>query len=199
MLARNDRSHEEVVQGIVKEMNLDDPSLPVNQLGSDDFALAMHQEDTRSVVLWALLRPFLKLYVPQFTPENVQLSESELDKSIDVALNEPEFFLTQHLIKMHHKKELPLKLGKLAEQRYRRNSASWDRYKRKLAREVFDPMSDLLLWKIVTNGREDNNGGGAIASHDIWAGQALLDFDTYIYQPMRKKQYERFCERFLNK
>jgi hypothetical protein len=192
-VAVTDDRHAKLMQ-IVDELDLDNPLDQINKLGSEDFGTALHEEDARGIILWAKLRPFLFLYARAF-PQTVVLSERELAASIDVALEESEFFLTQHLIKTYLKGAGPLTCGQLAERRYLRGTASWEKYKQTLAREIFDHMRDLQLWEITTLGRDDN-GGGAIAGYKISAGPALIDFHTYVFQRIRQKQHQRFFLRF---
>ena len=194
---RNSNERDSILRAIVDRLDLDNPSLEVNKRGSDNFSAALHEEDSRSIILWALLRPFLHAYVAAF-PQNAgyAIPEEDVEKSVKVALNEPEFFLTQALIKAYHRKEPEFSLGKLAERRYSRGSASWEKYQRTLAREVFDHVRDLQLWHVEAKGRNDN-GGGAIAGYKISAGQALIDFDTYVFQPKRLEQHQDFYLRFL--
>lgn len=190
-------SRAEKLAAIVEGLKLNDPSKPFNKDGSDDFSVAQHEEDTRSIILWAELRPFLTAYAPAFPQEGLVLSGEELKEAISVALNEPEFLLSQYLIKAYLRGEKPLTLGMLAEKRYVRGTASWDKYKSTLAREIFDSMRDLQLWTVNTIGRDDN-GGGAIAGYEISAGPSLIDFDKYVFQPTRTEISRRFYVKFMS-
>ena len=78
--------------------NLDDltnPDSKVNKPGSDDFAFALHEEDSRAIVLWAVLRPFLKAYAKAFPETATPPLEAEISASIDVMLDQGNFFLTR--------------------------------------------------------------------------------------------------------
>jgi hypothetical protein len=192
-----------VRQAILRDLvagldELNNPNAVVNKPGSDDLTLALHEEDSRSIVLWATLRPFLRAYSKAF-PIATPLTEEELEANIDVALNESEFFLTQELIKRHLRNLGPLSLGGLAEFRFPRTKhASWERYQRTLTREIFDPMRDLKLWHVETIARPDN-GGGSIAGYWISAGQALIDFHDFVFEPRRREQHQRFYEKHIKK
>ncbi len=171
------------------------PDAPMNKIGSSDLAIALHEEDSRGIVLWAALRPFLKGYAETFPQTSDPPTAIEISSSIDVMLDEGVFFLTQQLIKRHLRGEKPLSLGGLAEFRYRRNSASWHSFQQTLAREVFDHARDLQLWDVEVLGRPDK-GGGAIAGYKISAGRSLIDFNEFVFQPKRREQLRNFYDRF---
>ncbi|MFG1342487.1 hypothetical protein [Xanthobacter autotrophicus] len=177
--------------------SLNSTDAEINKPGSDVIAIALHEEDSRSVVLWAVLRPFLRSYATIFPETSTPPSASEINSSIDFMLDESYFFLTQQLIKRHLRGDKPLSLGGLAEFRYRRETSSWERFQQTLAREVFDHARDLQLWRVEVLGRADN-GGGAIAGYKISAGQALIDFNEFVFQPKRLEQHMRFLSRFGN-
>ncbi len=182
---------------IVVKLDLDNPEDEVNKPGSDDFAVAPHEEDTRGIVVWAKLRPWLKGYAKALPQGTHILSDEEIEESTKVVLNEPVHFLTQMLIKRHLRKQPPVSLAELAEGRFPRNSANWERYQQKLAREIFDHARDLQLWEVEVLGRvEHKNGGGAIAGYKISAGPALIDFDRLVFFPKRVEQHQRFYARY---
>ncbi|RWP42430.1 MAG: hypothetical protein EOR04_11480 [Mesorhizobium sp.] len=176
--------------------DLTSPDSKVNRLGSSVLTAALHEEDSRGIVLWAVLRPFLKGYALMFPQSKVPLPANEVSANIDVMLDQGNFFLTQQLIKRHLRDEPPLSLGGLAEIRYPRGSASWERYQQTLAREIFDHARDIQLWHVDVLGRADRNGGGAIAGYKVSAGRALIDFDEWVFQPKRRDQFLRFHARF---
>lgn len=174
---------------------LHNPAADVNRSGSETLVAALHEEDSRGIVLWAVLRPFLMSYARMFPQGATPPADKEIAESIDVMLDEQHFFLTQQLIKLHLRREKPLSLGGLAEIRYLRDTPKWERYKQTLAREVFDHAQDLQLWHVEVLARRDT-GGGSIAGWRISAGQALIDFDEYVFRPQRLKQHQRFLARF---
>lgn len=197
-----DGSDQEVRRQALKELayNLKSlgPDAEVNKYGSDDLRVALHEEDSRGVVLWAVLREFLSAYVKAFPEGEREFPDTEIKKSIDCMLEAGEFFLSQQLIKNHIKKLPPLNLSELASCRYdrKRNPYKWERYKIKLTQEIFDNARNVQLWHIQTLTRDDN-GGGCIAGYRISAGQALIDFNDFVFQPLRRDQYRRFYHKYL--
>ncbi|RUW86642.1 hypothetical protein EOA35_35340, partial [Mesorhizobium sp. M8A.F.Ca.ET.023.01.1.1] len=117
---------------IVEELDIWSEAAKHNQpSNADNFSQALHQEDSRSVIIWSRLRDFLPPLVKLTTPENVMPSDEDIEASIKVALNESEFFLTQNLIKRRLAGEEPATLGELANLRFSRadDTDRWIRYK----------------------------------------------------------------------
>ncbi|MDV4159327.1 hypothetical protein [Rhizobium brockwellii] len=184
-----------MIAEIVAGMKIWDADAKHNQPGNpDNFEQALHQEESRSVIIWSRLRDFLPPYVKLRTPENVWPTDAEFKESIKVALNESEFFLTQNLIKRHLGGDEAASLGELANLRFNRTEdmVRWDRYKDKLTSKIFDPMRMLLLWNIEPEERDNNNNGGSIARWNISAGPSLVAFDKHVFQPLRQHWWKQF-------
>ncbi|TAX38968.1 hypothetical protein [Rhizobium leguminosarum] len=184
---------------LVKKLDLRNPEAPWNKQSSRQIEAALYEEDSRSLVLWAVLRPFLQSYAKTFPQGGLVLPVDEINNSIDQMLDQANFLLTPQLIKRHIRGDDTLSLGRLAELRYKRGTAGWEKYQQYLARELFDHARDTQVWHVDVLGRKDNNGGGAIAGYEISAGQALVDFDTYVFQPTRRWQLSQFFDRFEKK
>jgi hypothetical protein len=192
---------------IAADLDVHNPAAEANKPSSNSLALAILEEDTRGVVVWAFLKPFLRLYskkVPLQSQDNFE--PADVEASIKVALDQANFFLTPTLLKHHYRKLPPLGLGAFANNRFSREraNASWKSFQRDLTEHgtagapgIFRAARTLQLWKPVPIPRPDN-GGGAIARWEISAGQALIDFDEFVFQPTREQQYRRFCERFYH-
>jgi hypothetical protein len=185
---------QDCLKALVRDLKLDtDPEL--NKPGSHVLDLALHEESSREIVLWAKLEPFLRAYAEAF-PKNGDKIEN-LEKALEEAMDEPTHFLTQHLIKVHLRGEKPISLGQLAEVRKKRGTPSWEKYKDFLSNDVIFEMHDLQLWNVETIRREEKNGGGTIAGYKISAGQALIDFHKFVYRPKRAEQIQEFCDTYL--
>ena len=63
---RFDDVFQQKIRKLVEGLGLDDPEAEVNKPGSDQLTLRMHQEDSRGIVLWAYLRPFVTEWVKIF-------------------------------------------------------------------------------------------------------------------------------------
>ena len=178
---------------------LNSPDAEVNKLGSDNVRVAIYEEDTRGIVTWAILRPFLKKYAKDFPVTATPPSDKEIEESVKIVLDHGNFLLTPELIKRHLRNVGPMSLAELAACRYPRGSAMWEQYQRKLAREIFGHARDLQLWHVEAVGRADKNGGGAIPGWKISAGQALIDFDEFVFYPKRLEQHRLFhrCHLFV--
>src|SRR4051794_36702446 len=97
------------LKALVDGLNLDnDPEL--NKPGSDILDLALHEESSREIVLWAKLEPFLRAYAKAFPKDGVKPVE-ELEEALEEAMDEPTHFLTQYLIKLYLRGEKPIGLG----------------------------------------------------------------------------------------
>ncbi|MDX0675671.1 hypothetical protein GOD41_08535 [Sinorhizobium medicae] len=197
--AGRDAARTRKLKAMVKNLDLRNPEALWNKQNSDQIDVALYEEDSRSLVVWAVLRPFLQSYARMFPQAGLVLPAEEINKSIDEMLDQGNFLITPQLIKQHLRGEDALSLGRLAELRYRRGTAGWEKYQQYLARELFDHARDTQLWKINVLGRQDNNGGGAIAGYEISAGQALIDFDKYVFQPTRRWHLSQFYVRFEEK
>jgi hypothetical protein len=196
------KTREELLKEIVEELNLEDPDSPQNKLGSDAVALRMHEEHSRVIVDWAILHRFLPAYLKRF-PGALNLDLKEIEARKKIVLDQGNFYLTEAIIKHHYRELEPMGLGELAACRYPRNTSSWERFQRKLTGAeppgIIDAAKDLQMWKAVPVGRQSKNGGGSIAKWEISAGQALLDFDEFVFQPLRWKQSEAVYTWFMSK
>jgi hypothetical protein len=184
-----------VLQSLADSLDLDNnPDL--NAAGSDDFDAAIHEADARNIILWAQLRSWLRQYSVELplSPGN-PLPAKELEENIDIALDEPTFFLTQGIMRGHLTGKPPLTLGGVAELRYRHGSSSWDKYKKTIANEMLFQMRDLQLWSVVVLDRADNGGGG-IAGYKISAGAALVDFHHFVFKPQWLRLRRQFDAKF---
>jgi hypothetical protein len=191
-----------LLKKIVKELELDDPKHQINNRSHDSLPLAILEEDTRSVADWAFLRPWLRKYVGLFPASQMGDYEvADVDTSMAVILDQGNFFLTPTLIKHHHRNEPPMGLGEFADNRYNREKAnsSWNKYQHLLTARgtankpgIFRAALTLQLWLAIPVFRAD----GQIGRWQISAGQALIDFDEYVFQPLRDKQLRRFFDRF---
>jgi hypothetical protein len=160
---RFDDVFQQKIRKLVEGLGLDDPEAEVNKPGSDQLTLRMHQEDSRGIVLWAYLRPFVTEWVKIFPHEKNPPPLEDIEKAIAIALDEPVFFLTQELIKRHLDDKPPLPAGELAEINSKRNTPAWHKFKKRIGREFVDPLGDPQLWNVERIFREDKNGGGAVA------------------------------------
>ncbi len=50
---RESDDRDAVLRAIVEQLDLDNPDLEINKRGSEDFAAALHEEDSRGIILWA--------------------------------------------------------------------------------------------------------------------------------------------------
>lgn len=193
---------------LVEDMKLDNHA-GLYKSGSLDIAVAIHEEDTRPIVLWATLKDFLKKHVYLFpTPADFWkdgISEEAIDDATSVVLDQGNFYLTQELIKRHLRQEEPVSLAELASFRYdkKKNLSSWLKYQKVLTAKIIPRAVALQMWEVETLRRQDSNSGGSIAGYKIRAGQALIDFDEYVFRPRRlglhKSFYTRFKEWFAAK
>lgn len=194
-----DAARNRKLRALVKKLDLRNPDAPWNKQSGSKIEVALYEEDSRSLVLWAVLRQFLQSYASTFPQGGLVLPADEINNSIDQMLDQANFLLTPQLIKQHIRGDDALSLGRLAELRYKRGTAGWEKYQQYLARELFDHARDTQLWHVDVLGRKDNNGGGAIAGYEISAGQALIDFDKYVFQPTRRWHLAQFYARFEKK
>jgi hypothetical protein len=191
-----------LLKKMVDELELDDPKHQINNPSDANLPLAILEEDTRSVADWAFLGPWLRKYVELFPAR--QMGDYEVagvESSLTVTLDQGNFFLTPTLIKHHHRNKPPMGLGEFADNRYNREKAnsSWNKYQRLLTAHgtankpgLFRAALTLQLWLAIPVSRAD----GQIGRWQISAGQALIDFDEHVFQPLRDKQLRRFFDRF---
>jgi hypothetical protein len=178
---------------IVAEMSdLNNPHSALNEGGSQNLPLAIHEEDSTSIMLWAQLDPFLREYAKRF-PQNYELPENEINDALATAMDEPVFFLTQYLIKRHLRKQGAVGLSEFATVRFQRYSPSWEWYKGKIVKEYMDNMRDLQLWNVHIEQKKN----GAVKNYEISAGQALIDFHEFVFVPVRVRQYINFYRNHL--
>jgi hypothetical protein len=164
--------------------------------GSDDAGVALHELDSRSIILWGtVLERFLRRYLDSFPLSDLELDEEELEERFKVAFDERTQPLTRHLLKTALRGEPPLTLAQLAARRYNPNTSSFRKLQRHLLRAIVCPMRDLCLWQLDVQQRTLKNGKKAIAKYGISAGPALLAFHKHVYVPLRISQIQTFCEK----
>lgn len=165
--------------------------------GSADEAVAFHELESRSVILWGrALESFLRAYHDEFPAEGMPLTAEELEERFEVAFDERTQPLTRHLLKIALRGQPALSLSDLAAVRYKKHSASFRKMSRHMRDSIMWPMRDLALWSVVVNDRQAA-GRKEVGSYTIFAGPALLTFDKHVYRPLRRRQLQTFHDRFL--
>lgn len=177
------------VQAVVASLDLEKLSWN-DQPWPDELELGLLQLESRSLRLQGVvLEVFVRAIMEEFDSD---ATDTEKKKYFDKALSDKIVRLTRHVLRNHLKHDAPFSLNKLAAKVLDEKKPGFRKASNELIKKTQEPMEETGLWKIEVLVRKDKR----IQGYKISAGQTLIDWEQYVWRPMRLRQIQQFNKKY---
>lgn len=167
-----------------------------NEPWPDKIELGLLQLDSRSIRLQGVvLERFALAWAKNFLVEDDPLLDHEIDELFAAAFSEKAASLTRFVIRKHLQAETPLSLNQLAAQVHDPKGKSFRTSANRVMKDFHDAMHFTSLWNIKIIERIVT-GKTAIGGYEISAGQLLVDWEAYVWRPLRQEQLRQFYKKY---